>query len=57
MMFAFLHVSNTMFSGVFPFQINSETMNPEIFDTNIRSGDRPVLGIWKSIIANVKSRD
>jgi len=57
MVFIFLHVSNIMFSGVFPFQTNSEAMNPEILDTNIRSGDRPVPGIRKSIIANVKSRN
>lgn len=57
MVFTFLHVSTIMFSDVFPFQTNSEAMNSEIFNTNIRSGDLPVPRIWKSIIANVKSID
>jgi hypothetical protein len=57
MVFTLLHVSNIMLSGVFSFQTNSEAMNPEIFGTNIRSGDRPVPGIWKSITANVKPRN
>jgi hypothetical protein len=46
-----------MLSGVFAFQLNSEAMNLEIYGTNIRSGDRPFPGIWKSIIAKVKSRN
>jgi hypothetical protein len=45
-----------MMSGVFPFQTNSEAMNTEIQGKNIRSGGQPVPGIWKSIIAKVKSR-